>query len=118
MTSGLFVRTDEPVPVIDTHVHFYDPTRPQGTPWPPRDLAVLYKPHLPMDFRKATSGLGIAGVIVVEASDWLEDNQWILDLAKDEPLIVGFVGNLDPAQPGLREKSIKRNSCEFNPYFR
>jgi len=30
----------------------------------------------------------------VEASPWLEDNQWVLDLAALEPFIVGFVGNL------------------------
>ena len=22
------------IPIIDTHVHLYDPTRPQGVPWP------------------------------------------------------------------------------------
>src|SRR4051812_25742108 len=24
----------EPAGVIDTHTHFYDPTRPEGVPWP------------------------------------------------------------------------------------
>jgi hypothetical protein len=28
---------------------------------------------------------------VVEASPWLEDNQWVLDLAKENRVIVGFV---------------------------
>jgi predicted TIM-barrel fold metal-dependent hydrolase len=32
----------------------------------------------------------------VEASDWVEDNQWILDLAETDTRIVGFVGGLDP----------------------
>jgi L-fuconolactonase len=32
--------------------------------------------------------------VVVEASSWLEDNQWVLDLAAHEPFVVGFVGNL------------------------
>jgi predicted TIM-barrel fold metal-dependent hydrolase len=32
--------------------------------------------------------------VVVEASPWLEDNQWVLDLAAHDPFIVGFVGNL------------------------
>ena len=22
------------IPVIDTHIHLYDPSRPQGVPWP------------------------------------------------------------------------------------
>ena len=32
--------------------------------------------------------------MVIEASPWLEDNQWILDLAAGTPSIVAFVGNL------------------------
>ena len=31
---------------------------------------------------------------MVEASGWVEDNQWILNLAEREKTIVGFVGNL------------------------
>jgi L-fuconolactonase len=34
--------------------------------------------------------------LVVEASAWLEDNRWILDLAKRYPVIRGFVGHLEP----------------------
>src|SRR5438309_2335973 len=85
--------------IVDTHIHLYDPGRPQGVPWPPKNEAVLYKTHLPAEFRQATKGLGITGAIVVEASPWLEDNQWVLDLAKQEPLILGVVGHLQPGTP-------------------
>ena len=40
-----------PIPAIDTHIHLYDPTRPQGIPWPPKTDALLYQPHLPETFR-------------------------------------------------------------------
>lgn len=103
------------IPAIDTHVHFYDPTRPQGVPWPPKDLQVLYRPHLPADFRGLTRGLHIAGVVVVEASAWVEDNQWILDLAAANPLIVGFIGHLDPGEPDFAA-NLKRFAV--NPIFR
>jgi predicted TIM-barrel fold metal-dependent hydrolase len=82
--------------VIDTHIHLFDPTRPQGVPWPPKDNAKLYRPALPARYRDLTTGLNIAGVIEVECSPWLEDNQWVLDLAARDRLIVGTVGNLDP----------------------
>lgn len=85
-----------PSRIIDTHIHLYDPSRPQGVPWPPKDNTLLYRTTLPADFKAATKGLGITGVVVVEASAWLDDNQWILDLAKDNPLIMGFVGHLEP----------------------
>ena len=29
--------------MVDSHVHFYDPTRPEGVPWPPKNEAVLYQ---------------------------------------------------------------------------
>jgi L-fuconolactonase len=33
---------------------------------------------------------------VVEASVWVEDNQWILDLAENDPFLLGLVGHLEP----------------------
>lgn len=87
---------------IDTHTHFYDPSRPQGVPWPRPSEKDLYRTVLPKHFREATRGLGDVRTVVVEASPWVEDNQWVLDLAKDEPVIVGFVGNLRPGSDDFR----------------
>ena len=82
--------------IIDTHVHFYDTDRPEGVPWPDPTDTVIYRPSLPDRYKALAEPAGVTGVIVVEASTWLEDNRWILDLAEDEPLVKGFVGNLDP----------------------
>ena len=82
--------------IIDTHTHFYDPTRPQGIPWPPADNELLYRTVLPAHHRELAEREGITGTVVVEASSWLDDNQWILDLAAEDPWIVGFVGHIDP----------------------
>lgn len=88
--------------ILDTHTHFYDPTRPQGVPWPDKSDAVLYRKVLPPDYRTLADPLGVAGTVIVEASAWLEDNQWILDLAERDPYLVGFVGNLKPGRPEFR----------------
>jgi L-fuconolactonase len=87
--------------VIDTHTHFYDPTRAQGVPWPPRDDKLLYRSVLPKDYRALPAPRPVTGTVVVEASPWLEDNQWVLDLAAREPFIVGFVGNLPVGTKGF-----------------
>jgi L-fuconolactonase len=87
--------------IIDTHVHFYDPSRPGGVPWPPVSDTGLYRPVLPEAFRKMTAGLGIKGVIEVEASPLLEDNQWVLDLAAREPIILGTCGDIEIGKPGF-----------------
>ncbi len=87
--------------VIDTHTHFYDPTRPQGVPWPPPNDPVLYRRVLPTDYRALPVPTPVTGTVVVEASPWLEDNQWVLDLAAREPFILGMVGNLPVGRPGF-----------------
>jgi L-fuconolactonase len=102
-------------PAIDTHTHFYDPTRKQGVPWPRPEEKLLYQAHYPAQFTDLTAPLNIVGTVVVEASPWVEDNQWILDLAKDHPAIVGFIGNLNLGQPEFAAQ-LKRFSA--NPLFR
>jgi predicted TIM-barrel fold metal-dependent hydrolase len=87
------------MPIIDTHIHFFDPGRRGGVPWPERDDSILYRPALPDRYRRITKALGIVGAIEVECSPWLEDNQWILDIAAKDPIIVGTVGNLEPGKP-------------------
>jgi len=89
-------------PLIDSHVHFYDPARAEGVPWPPKDNTVLYRSVFPTEWEKLVAPYGPAGAIVVEASPWVEDNQWVLDLADRHASqrspgslgIVGVVGNL------------------------
>jgi L-fucono-1,5-lactonase len=93
-----------PIPIIDTHIHLFDPTRPQGVPWPPKDDPVLYKPALPARFRRLTKSLGVVGAIEIEASPWLEDNQWVLDIAAKDSFIVGTVGDLEPGKPEFRSQ--------------
>jgi len=83
-----------PATLIDTHTHFYDPTRPEGVPWPPATDPLLYRTVLPADYQARPTPAPVTGTVVVEASPWVEDNQWVLDLAAREPFIVGLVGHL------------------------
>ena len=103
------------VPAIDTHTHFYDPTRPQGVPWPKPSEKFLYAPFLPERFRSVTAGLNVVGTVVVEASPWVEDNQWLLDLAKSTPEIVAIMGNLKVGQPEFAAQLARFSA---NPLFR
>ena len=106
---------EPPLAIVDAHAHFYDPARPQGVPWPDQRDAVLYKTTLPAHYRAQPVPRKVAGVVVVEASPWVEDNRWILDLAAEEPLIVGVVGNL-PVGTNVFADLLERFAA--NPLFR
>ncbi len=113
-TAALSSAADKPVPIIDTHIHLFDPTRPQGVPWPEK-TAPIYKPALPDRYRKMVAPLGVTGAIVIEASPWLEDNQWVLDTVANTPIIVGTIGNLQPGEPKFA-KNLER--FHRNPLFK
>lgn len=103
------------IPVIDTHIHLFDISRPGGVPWPPKDDTVLYKTALPDRYRKLATQFGIVGAIEIEASPWLEDNQWVLDIAAKDKILVGTVGDIEPGTPDFR-KHLER--FHRNPLFR
>jgi L-fuconolactonase len=84
------------VPIIDAHIHLFDTSRPGGVPWPPTDDTVLYRPALPERYVSLTAPLGVVGAIAIEASPLASDNQWLLKVAADHPVIVGVIGDLVP----------------------
>ncbi|NDU95407.1 amidohydrolase family protein [Spirosoma terrae] len=102
-------------PIIDTHIHLFDTTRKQGVPWPTPKDGELYQPALPERYRMIAKPHGIVGAIVVEASPWVDDNQWVLDVAANDPMIVGMIGNLEPGTPDFRPHL---DRLKRNPLFR
>lgn len=99
--APVFAQT-APIPVIDTHVHIFDPRRPQGVPYSgPRGVPPQIA--IPENYRKQIAGTGIVGAVIVEASPWLEDNLFILERANADPVFVGVVGSLDPSKPDFGE---------------
>ena len=96
------------IPVIDTHIHLFDPFRPGGVPWPSATNpahAVMYKTSLPSRYRPIAEPLGIVGAIEIECSPLLEDNQWVLDVAEKDDIMVGTIGHLTPGTPDFQGKS-------------
>ena len=79
--------------VIDTHIHLWDTGRPQGVAWP-GEGSPLYRTYMPPDFAEVSGPAGRIMGVIVEASGWVEDNQWALDLVAEEPSLLALVGNL------------------------
>ena len=103
-----------PIPVIDTHIHMFDPGRPGGVPWPAKTDTALYKPALPARYQSLAGPLGVVGAIVIEASPLASDNDWVLQIAQNHPILVGMIGDLIPGAPTY-EKELDR--LHANPLF-
>src|SRR5690348_16920034 len=72
-----------PYPIIDTHIHLFDSSRPQGVPY-----GAGRPPALPEVYRFIAEPLGVVGAIEIEASPWVEDNLWVLDVSQKDPIMV------------------------------
>ena len=103
-----------PPSLVDCHTHFYDPTRPEGVPWPGKE-SPLYRPVYPKDWHALASPHGVHETVVVEASKLVQDNDWILNLASTDKRIIGFIGHLQPAEDGFTA-NLQRLAA--NPLFR
>jgi L-fuconolactonase len=101
-------------PVIDTHIHLFDPRRPGGIPWPEKTDTLLYKAALPQRYARIARPFGVVGAIVIEASPLASDNDWVLGVAANHPIIVGMVGDLIPATPAYQKKLERLHA---NPLF-
>ncbi len=60
-----------------------------------------------MDLKNLLRRMALSAALIVEASPILEDNQWWLDLAAEDPFFFGVIGRLDPASDDF-EKNLRR----------
>jgi predicted TIM-barrel fold metal-dependent hydrolase len=86
-------------PIVETHIHLYQVTRPGGVPYPPPENATLYRDILPPEYKQLARANGIVSATIVEASPLVEDNQWVLDLVRGDPFFRSFVGQLEIGSP-------------------
>ncbi|MCA9269467.1 MAG: amidohydrolase family protein [Planctomycetales bacterium] len=98
-TSALAIEpvddADQPIPIVDCHVHLYSLDRPEGITWIAKDNKTLFRSFLPEDHQPIAKANGVQGVVVVQAGQSLPDNQWNLDVtAHNKRLYRGVVGNL------------------------
>jgi predicted TIM-barrel fold metal-dependent hydrolase len=105
------------VPIIDSHIHLFDQTRPVFSGY---TGGLFYrqvnKPSTPATYAALARPTGIVGAIVVEsAAQFIDDNLWYLEVARDNPIMVGVSGNIDP---GSTEFTKYLNHFHRDPLFR
>lgn len=90
------------IPIIDSHIHLFDASRPQGAPYKgPKEFTSHIS--LPGPYGALARPLGIVGAVAVEASSWVEDNLWLLEAAQSDDIMVGVIGRLQPDKPEFAE---------------
>jgi L-fuconolactonase len=100
-------------PILDAHIHQFDPRRPQGIPWPEKNDSI-YAPALAPEYFRNAAPLGVQSAIAVEASPWIDDNFWLLDTVKSDKRMAGFVGNLPLGEKGFAQSYTR---LEAEPLF-
>ncbi|HVB96733.1 MAG TPA: amidohydrolase family protein [Chloroflexota bacterium] len=94
------------VPVIDSHVHLWDPSRFRMV-WLDGN-SILERPYTVTDYRSQTSGLGVEGLVYVqvdvEPAYGLLEAEWIASVAREDPLVQGIVA-WAPLEDGDRSHS-------------
>jgi L-fuconolactonase len=82
-----------PIPIVDSHIHFWDPGR-LNYPWL-QDIPTLNHAFLPAHLAQAATAVNLQKIVFVQADcvpeDGLAEVAWVSRLAQTEPRIQGIV---------------------------
>jgi predicted TIM-barrel fold metal-dependent hydrolase len=87
-------------PIVDTHIHFFQPSRPGGVPWPPPG-SDLFRDVLPAEYEALARRSGILASGIVEASPLHEDTAWILGQIAGNDFFPFYVAQLELGSAGF-----------------
>jgi L-fuconolactonase len=86
------------VRLIDSHVHFWRIGGP-GQTWPDAAWPLIYADFGHAELTAAAAGIDLQGVVLVQSQPDDRDTDWILEIARDTPLIQAVVGWVDLEAP-------------------
>lgn len=88
---------------IDTHQHYWR-YRAEEFPWISAAMPALQRDCLPADCAQALRAAGVDAVVAVQARTLVEETDFLLQLATDNPQVVGVVGWADLAAADLEQQ--------------
>ena len=86
---------------IDSHQHFWDLRSPVPYFWMPPDHPVLTRNYLPADLKTTYDVNRFDGSVFVQAAHDDREAEWICELARENPWILGVVAWADLQSPQL-----------------
>jgi L-fuconolactonase len=88
-------------PVIDSHHHFWDPTR-FDYPWMQGpEMAPLRRPFGPSDFASLIAANGVDATILVQCCSSIDETEAFLAIAEETAFVAGVVGWIDLTDPAI-----------------
>jgi L-fuconolactonase len=96
------------LPVIDAHQHFWQRSLPFNYDWLTQPaLAAINRDFLPADLDPPRRAAGVDATIFVQTQHNLAENDWVLQLADENPWIAGVVGWVDLQSPACEEQLLR-----------
>ena len=86
--------------IVDSHHHFWKYSVEEYG-WLDESMASLRRDFLPSDLREVLTACGVDGAVSVQARQSLEETAWLLDMAEQHNFILGVVGWVPLADPGV-----------------
>jgi L-fuconolactonase len=83
---------------IDAHQHFWIYNQREYD-WIDETMAAIRHDFLPADLKPELEHAGFAGSVLVQVRQTLEETRWLLELAEDNPFVLGVVGWVDLGSP-------------------
>ena len=107
------------VPIVDSHVHLWDPTRFR-MPWLDGNV-VLDKPYGPADFRAHAEGIAVDGIVYLQVEVTpayaLLEAQWVAMLSPEGPPVQAIVA-WAPVEDGERVRAFLDAIVAVDPRVR
>jgi L-fuconolactonase len=88
--------------IVDSHHHFWDPTR-RRYPWMRDELEAVRRPFEPDDLRPLLDDNGVDRTILVQTIASVEETREFLDTAAANDFIAGVVGWVDLTSPSVSD---------------
>lgn len=88
---------------IDAHQHFWI-YNPREYDWIDSRMAAIRRDFLPRDLEPLLGCGGFRGSVAIQARQSLEETEWLLKLADENPVVLGVVAWVDLCSPQVREQ--------------
>lgn len=102
--------------LIDTHIHIWNFDKADYL-WLKGNTSILNRTYNIEELEKERQSAGVTGGILVQATNNLEDTDWMLQVAADKEWVKGVVGWLPLMETGKTEEALK-NKYSKSIYFK